>query len=131
MKNGEANGQYSKVEVTSQIKGDIVSKADFRIDGSLEGSLKTTGKLIIGKEGKIIGEVHCSNADVEGKFSGQLLVADSLTLKATSNVVGEVSTNKLIVETGALFNATCSMGKEVKSLNKSEDSLIAGCFFHP
>ena len=120
MKNGEANGQYSKVEVTSQIKGDIVSKADFRIDGSLEGSLKTTGKLIIGKEGKIIGEVHCSNADVEGKFSGQLLVADSLTLKATSNVVGEVSTNKLIVETGALFNATCSMGKEVKSLNKSE-----------
>jgi len=120
MKNGEANGQYSKIEVTSQIKGDIVSKADFRIDGSLEGSLKTTGKLIIGKEGKIIGEVHCSNADVEGKFSGQLLVADSLTLKATSNVVGEVSTNKLIVETGALFNATCSMGKDVKSLNKSE-----------
>lgn len=120
MKNAEANGQYSKIEVTSQIKGDIVSEADFRIDGSLEGSLKTTGKLIIGKEGKIIGEVHCSNADVEGKFSGQLLVADSLTLKATSNVVGEVSTNKLIVETGALFNATCSMGKEVKSLNKSE-----------
>ena len=72
------------------------------------------------ERGKIIGEVHCSNADVEGKFSGQLLVADSLTLKATSNVVGEVSTNKLIVETGALFNATCSMGKEVKSLNKSE-----------
>lgn len=120
MKNAEANGQYSKIEVTSQIKGDIVSEADFRIDGSLEGSLKTTGKLIIGKEGKIIGEVHCSNADLEGKFSGQLLVADSLTLKATSNVVGEVSTNKLIVETGALFNATCSMGKEVKSLNKSE-----------
>jgi cytoskeletal protein CcmA (bactofilin family) len=120
MKNAEANGQYSKIEVTSQIKGDIVSEADFRIDGSLEGSLKTTGKLIIGKEGKIIGEVHCSNADVEGKFSGQLLVADSLTLKATSNVVGEVSTNKLIVETGALFNATCSMGKELKSLNKSE-----------
>ena len=120
MKNAEANGQYSKIEVTSQIKGDIVSEADFRIDGSLEGSLKTTGKLIIGKRGKIIGEVHCSNADVEGKFSGQLLVADSLTLKATSNVVGEVSTNKLIVETGALFNATCSMGKEVKSLNKSE-----------
>ena len=38
MKNAEANGQYSKIEVTSQIKGDIVSEADFRIDGSLEGS---------------------------------------------------------------------------------------------
>ena len=111
MKNGEGNGQYSKIELTTHIKGDILSDADFRIDGKLEGSLKTKGKLIVGKEGKIIGEVHCSSADVEGNFSGQLVVSENLTLKSTSNVVGEVSTNKLIVETGSLFNATCSMGK--------------------
>jgi cytoskeletal protein CcmA (bactofilin family) len=119
MKNGEGNGKYRKIELTTHIKGDILSDADFRIDGKLEGSLKTKGKLIVGKEGKIIGEVHCSSADVEGNFSGQLVVSENLTLKSTSNVVGEVSTNKLIVETGALFNATCSMGKEVKSLSKS------------
>lgn len=122
MKNGEANGQYSKIELTTHIKGDILSDADFRIDGKLEGSLKTKGKLIVGKEGKITGEVHCSSADIEGNFSGQLNVSESLTLKTTSNVVGEVSTNKLIVETGALFNATCRMGKEVKSLSKSEST---------
>ncbi|MGC6423044.1 MAG: bactofilin family protein [Flavobacteriaceae bacterium] len=118
MKNQESNGQYSRIEQSTKITGDISSNADFRVDGTLEGSLKTKGKLIIGKEGKIIGEVSCSNADIEGMFSGQLVVLESLSLKTTSNMVGEVSTNKLIVETGAVFNATCSMGKEVKSLNK-------------
>lgn len=118
MKNGDLNGQYSKIELSTKIKGDINSDADFRVDGTLEGSLKTNGKLIVGKDGKILGEVSCSNAEIEGHFSGQLHVAESLSLKATSNIVGEVNTNKLIVETGAIFNASCSMGKEVKSLNK-------------
>lgn len=118
MKNGDLNGQYSKIELSTQIKGDINSDADFRVDGTLEGSLKTNGKLIVGKDGKILGEVHCSNAEIEGHFSGQLHVAESLSLKATSNIVGEVNTNKLIVETGAIFNASCSMGNDVKSLNK-------------
>lgn len=122
MKNHEANGQYSRIESTTQIKGDIVSEADFRVDGSLEGSLNTKGKLIVGKEGKIIGEVSCSNAEIEGQFSGQLSVLEILALKSTSNVIGEVVTNKLIVETGAVFNATCSMGKEVKSLDKKRQT---------
>jgi len=118
MKNGDLNGQYSKIELSTQIKGDINSDADFRVDGTLEGSLKTNGKLIVGKDGKILGEVHCSNAEIEGHFSGKLHVLESLSLKATSNIVGEVDTNKLIVETGAIFNASCSMGNDVKALNK-------------
>ena len=122
MKNQETNGQYSRIENTTQIKGDIISEADFRVDGSLEGSLSTKGKLIIGKQGKIIGEVSCSSAEIEGQFSGQLSVLETLSLKTTSNVVGEVNTNKLIVETGAIFNATCSMGKEVKSLDKKRQA---------
>lgn len=120
MKNGDPNGQYSKIEVSTEIKGDINSDADFRVDGVLEGSLKTKGKLIVGKEGRILGEVHCSNAEIEGQFSGQLFVAETLSLKATSNMIGEVNTSKLIVEVGAVFNASCSMGADVKSLNKEE-----------
>lgn len=118
MKNGDLNGQYSKIELSTKIKGDINSDADFRVDGTLEGSLNTNGKLIVGKDGKILGEVHCSNAEIEGHFSGKLHVVESLSLKATSNIVGEVNTNKLIVETGAIFNASCSMGNDVKALNK-------------
>ena len=37
------------------IIGDIKSDGDFRIDGTLEGSLKTDGRVIIGSDGFIKG----------------------------------------------------------------------------
>ena len=51
MKNNDVNGQYSRIENSTNIKGDIISEGDFRIDGKLQGSIKTNGKIVIGKEG--------------------------------------------------------------------------------
>lgn len=114
MKNNDINGNYSRIEQSTQVKGDIVSESDFRIDGFLDGSIKTKGKLVVGKSGKIKGVVNCSNADVEGAISGKLFVAETLSLRATSSIEGEVLIGKLIVESGASFNASCSMNKEEK-----------------
>ena len=102
------------------ITGDINSDGDFRIDGILEGNLKTDGRVIIGVDGFIKGTVNCENADIEGKFSGELSVSNTLTLKATANITGDVIVAKLAVEPGAAFNATCKMMGTVKDLNKNE-----------
>ena len=104
----------------TKLVGDVVSEGDFRIDGTLEGTLKTSGRVIIGAEGLIKGTVECTNADIEGKLSGKLLTRKTLTLKATSVILGEVITGKLSVEPGATFNATCSMKGAVKELKKNE-----------
>lgn len=103
----------------TKIVGDIISDGDFRIDGVLEGTLKTDGRLVIGADGFIEGKVICSNADFEGKFSGELQVSDTLTLKATSNVSGNVVISKLSVEPGAGFNATCTMKGAIKELGNN------------
>ena len=119
MKNNELNGQPNRIERSTKITGEIVSEADFRIDGTLEGTITTSGKVVIGKEGLINGNVNCAFADVEGKFSGKIEVKESLSLKSSSSVEGEVIIGKLIVESGASFNAKCSMrsAKEVKSIS--------------
>ena len=119
MKNNELNGQPNRIEKNTKIKGDIVSEADFRIDGTLEGSITTSGKVVIGKEGIINGTVNCAFADIEGKFNGKIEVKESLSLKSTSAVEGEVIIGKLIVESGASFNAKCAMrsAKDVKSIS--------------
>lgn len=106
----------------SVFKGDVSSEGDFRIDGVLEGTLQTKGRVIIGKEGEIIGTVEATNADVEGKFSGELKVINILTIKSSANISGNVFVGKLSVEPGAIFNATCAMkGTAVKELNKTND----------
>ena len=103
----------------TKIVGDIESDGDYRIDGTVEGTIKTSGRVIIGVNGIIKGNVECSNADIEGKFSGKLLVSDLLSLKSSAVINGEVFINKLSVEPGATFNATCSMKSGVKELNKN------------
>ena len=103
------------------IVGDIKSDGDFRIDGSLEGTLTTDGRVIIGTNGFIKGKVEATNADIEGKFSGELLVSSTLTIKATADISGNVVVGKLSVEPGASFNATCAMKGSVKELNSVDD----------
>ena len=105
----EIGGQPNRIEKNTKIKGDIVSEADFRIDGKLDGNVKTSGKVVIGKDGYIHGKVECVNADIEGNFNGELLVSDLLSLKASAVIEGTVSVTKLAVEPGATFNASCTM----------------------
>ena len=112
--------QRNVIGPTTNITGDITSKGDFRVDGRVEGTIKTSGRLIIGKDGFVIGKVDCANADVEGHISGKLTCTGTLTLKASAIIDGEVYLDKLSVEPGATFNATCSM-KGVKAL-KSDDN---------
>ncbi len=120
----EIGGQPNRIEKNTRIKGDIISEADFRIDGKLDGNVKTSGKVVIGKGGYINGKVECVNADIEGNFNGELLVSDLLSLKATAVIEGTVSVSKLAVEPGATFNASCSMkgskgsANNVSSFNK-------------
>ena len=116
----EIGGQPNRIERNTKIKGDIISEADFRIDGKLDGNVKTSGKIVIGKGGYIKGKVECVNADIEGSFNGELIVNDLLALKASAVIEGTVSVAKLSVEPGATFNASCTMkGKggvsEIKS----------------
>lgn len=115
-------GLTNRLVANTKIKGDIIADADFRIDGILEGTVKTKGKVVIGKSGFINGKVFCQNADVEGKFSGELNVTNVLTLKSSANIEGSVTVGKLSVEPGANFNATCDMkGAGVKELKTSKN----------
>ena len=118
MKTSDSNGQYSKIDKNTVLKGAINAKTDIRIDGTLEGEVETVGRVIIGKDAVVNGKVLCANADIEGVFKGNLTVSGSLSLKAGSNVEGEVFIQKLIVESGATFNANCSMHSEEDGVKK-------------
>lgn len=112
----ETSTQQNIIAQGTKIVGDIVSKGPFRIDGAIEGNVKTTGKVVVGKSGLIKGTLHGENADFEGKFSGKLMLSGTLSLKSTAHIEGEVQVSKLAVEPGATFNATCSMKGAVKAL---------------
>ena len=109
-KNGtELLGKTNRIVEGTSIIGDIVSKADFRLDGELIGNFTSQGKLVIGASSVVRGEIVCNNADIEGEFQGKIKVLEVLNIKASAQIHGEVAVGKLSIEPGADFTATCTM----------------------
>jgi cytoskeletal protein CcmA (bactofilin family) len=102
-------GKTNRIVEGTTIKGDIISPADFRLDGHLIGDFESTGKIVIGPAGSVKGDIICVNADIEGKFEGKIQVAELLNLKSNASVRGEVICGKLSVEPGADFSSSCIM----------------------
>lgn len=109
-------GKTNRIVEGTIITGDISSPADFRLDGKLIGNFESKGKLVIGSAGDIKGTIIAKNADIEGKVEGKIQIEELLSLKSTSIIIGDVVCDKLAVEPGAKFTATCTMSTSVKNL---------------
>lgn len=108
------NGAFSTNLITSGtvIKGDITCNGDMRIDGILDGNLSAKGKIVVGKNGDVKGEISCQNCDIEGNVSGKLTIKELLSFRATAKFFGDIITSKLAIEPGAIFTGTCKMNGE-------------------
>ncbi len=122
--NTSSFSQQNTIAQGTTFNGDLVSEGDFRVEGLINGSLHTSGKVVIGKTGSVEGVLSCKNADVEGKFKGNLIVSGTLSLRASAYIEGDVQIEQLSVEPGATFNASCVMKGSVKEL-KNEVSTVA------
>ncbi|MBA7554937.1 hypothetical protein ES705_47577 [subsurface metagenome] len=105
----QENNTINLIGAGTNIKGHIDSTGDIRIDGTLNGNLRTKGKVVIGNTGMVKGEVHCKNSDLEGKVEGKILVQELLSLKSTSTILGDISAKRLAIEPGARFSGNCQM----------------------
>ena len=103
------------------IKGNIKAENDIRIDGEIEGKIDCKRKVTIGPSGSCNGDILCQNADIYGKLEGNINTEDTLTLKQTAKLNGDVKTQTLVIEPGATFTGSCSMGGK----NIDDNSILA------
>jgi cytoskeletal protein CcmA (bactofilin family) len=102
-------GGASIISAGTSMKGDINSNGDIRIDGTLQGNIVCTAKVVIGANGVVEGDISGQQADIMGKVSGTIKVKELLQLKGGSNVNGNLHAAKLQIEPAANFNGQCHM----------------------
>jgi cytoskeletal protein CcmA (bactofilin family) len=81
-------GKTNRIVEGTTIKGDIISQADFRLDGKLIGNFQSPEKNC--PAGSVVGDIVCKNADIEGKFEGTIEVAELLSIKSKASIQGSV-----------------------------------------
>lgn len=100
---------YSILAPGTRIIGNIFSEEDIRIEGFLEGDLTCKGKVILGPQAVLKGNVKCVNAEIAGILEGDIETDELLSLRERAYIKGAIKTATLIIEPGAGFNGTCEM----------------------
>lgn len=91
------------------INGDIKANGDIRVDGQVIGNLIAQGRIVIGGSGQVEGEIHCQSGDFSGEVQGKVYVSELLSIRASASITGDIQTQKISIEPGAVFTGNCSM----------------------
>ncbi|MBO9572912.1 MAG: polymer-forming cytoskeletal protein [Chitinophagaceae bacterium] len=114
-------GGASIIAAGTTLKGDITSNGDIRIDGTLQGNINCTAKVVIGANGAVEGDIAGQQADIMGKVTGTIKVKELLQLKGGSNINGNIYAAKLQIEPTANFNGQCHMNSSAPAKNSFEN----------
>ena len=106
-------------------KGELSFEKPVRLQGKLEGSVRTPGKLHIDREAKMQADVRAGSIAIEGQVRGNLVASDRVELKSTADYEGDLSASKLIVEEGAIFKGHVSVGPGAIKPGEGETAAIS------
>jgi len=105
----EEIGGINIIAAGTTVTGDIISAGDSRIDGILKGNITSNSKIYIGKNGVIEGNIKCHSIEIEGKAIADITAVESLSLKSSATLTGNVRISKIAIEPGANFMGNCIM----------------------
>jgi cytoskeletal protein CcmA (bactofilin family) len=101
----------SLIGANSIFKGNIETKGTLRVDGSMEGNASADW-VILGEKASIKGDITARGIVVGGRIEGNLRAKEIVEIKSKGQVFGDVSSVKLTIIEGGIFEGRSSMSKE-------------------
>ncbi|MDH3270866.1 MAG: polymer-forming cytoskeletal protein [Gemmatimonadota bacterium] len=112
---GPSDAVISIIGPGMTIIGDCQTDGTVRVEGSVEGSIRAGKAVVVGKDGRVSGDIITQDAVISGHVDGRLVAASRLELQATCTIEGEVQTRRMQLEEGAVLNGKVLMGADAVS----------------
>ena len=94
-----------------KIVGDCDTDGAVRIEGVVQGNIRAGKAVVVGKDGRVEGDIFTQDAVISGSVKGTLRAESRLEVQSTSRIDGEVLAGRMQLEEGALLNGTIQKGK--------------------
>ncbi|MGE5325251.1 MAG: bactofilin family protein [Actinomycetota bacterium] len=89
------------------IRGELTGNEDLYLDGEIEGNINLRDhKLVIGPNGKIKATITARDIVLHGRVEGNVSATERVELKKACTLVGDVSTQRIVIEDGAYFKGS-------------------------
>jgi cytoskeletal protein CcmA (bactofilin family) len=121
----QAAGSQTSIGAGAVITGDINTAGDLRIDGTLNGNIHCNGRVLIGPEGVVNGDIESIHADILGQVKGKLQVQELLHLRGKGLIGGDVHAGRFQMEPTATFNGQCHTGGNLVSMKAAVEEPLA------
>ena len=102
------------------LKGELEFTNSFRVDGLVEGTVRSRSELVIGEDGTVEGEIDVARCLVGGKVRGTIKASEKVVLHASAKIWGEIHAPAVVMEDGAFLEGKVDMdtGANVPSSTK-------------
>lgn len=112
-RNGSASNPQSRtVSVLGggmTVTGDVKGEGEFRIEGRVEGSVSTKGRVIVDATGEVDGGIEAEEVVASGKVSGKITASGAVRLKKGCNVEADIEAAAIELEEGGTVNGRLTM----------------------
>ena len=82
------------------MKGSLTFQTLLRVDGSFEGEISSSGKIVVGPSGHVKANLNLKEAFIAGKVEGNITVSERLALRGRAHVEGDITAPLLSVDEG-------------------------------
>jgi cytoskeletal protein CcmA (bactofilin family) len=97
------------------VKGELSGSEDLYLDGEVEGSIDLQEhSLTIGPHGRVRANVKARDVVVHGKVDGNIHGTERVELKRSAVLMGDISTQRIVIEDGAYFKGAIDIKKDGK-----------------
>lgn len=99
-----------------EIVGDIKCDGTVRVEGRVEGSIKASKSVVIGKEGTVAGDIETQDVVIAGRVNGTVVGASRVELQETCHVEGDIESRRVKLDEGGRVEGRLHMGAEARSV---------------
>ena len=105
----DSPSKASVIGPSVRFKGELTAEEDLLIQGEVQGSIKHTARLTVGRQGKVKAEVRAKEILVDGQVQGDMFGTESVNVRATAKVKGNIFSPTVTLIEGAHFKGSIDM----------------------
>ena len=102
------------------IAGNVTVPGLLRIDGDIDGDVRAEGRVIIGEDARVRGNIRAAAVSVGGMVQGDIIAPDYVVILSSGMVIGSVLTKKLRVDDDVILHGCCSAAGDQESFDEAE-----------
>ena len=115
----ESPDRLNRLVSGTSIIGDLKANSSLRIDGEVYGNIECNGKLVLGQDGLVKGNINATEVEIDGKVEVQINAEELLILHQTSSVKGDLYTARIVIEDGAQIEGNIQTGDLMKKSKRA------------